>query len=101
MSGSRPGFFSKGVMAASLRGEGTIPEFREELIMLVMKGESERKHALARNVGIGSSGEVEVFMLEMMVDTSVSVIGINDEREWEGGEGGGGPGVVEGKLWAS
>lgn len=82
-----------GVMVASLRGEGTIPEAREELIMLVMRGESEGRQTLVRNVGIGSSGEVEDFMLEITVDTSVSVIGENEEREWDGGEGGGGPGV--------
>ena len=40
-------------------------------------------------------------MLEIMVDTSVPVIGVNEEREWDGGEGGGGPGVGKGVLWAS
>lgn len=35
--------------------------------------------------GLYQAERIEGFMLEIMVDTSVSVIGVNEEREWDGG----------------
>ena len=43
-SGSRPGFLRRGVMAGGLRGGGTVPEFREELMVSVMSVAREVKH---------------------------------------------------------
>lgn len=47
-SGSRPGFFKIGVMAASLRDEGTEPEMNEELMIDEMRGEMEGRQCLMR-----------------------------------------------------
>ena len=38
LSGSRPGFFRMGVMDASFSGDGTDPDVREVLMMMVMRG---------------------------------------------------------------
>ena len=38
LSRLRPGFFRRGVMVASLCGNGTEPEEKEVLIMFVMRG---------------------------------------------------------------
>ena len=43
-------------MAASLRGGGTVPEVREELMMSVMSGAREEKQVLTRSEGMGSRG---------------------------------------------
>ena len=59
-SGSRPGFLRRGVMAAILRGLGTVPEVREELMMSVMSGAREVEQVLTRTEGRGSRGEVDL-----------------------------------------
>lgn len=38
LSGLRPGFFRRGVMDASFSGDGTDPDIREVLMMMVMRG---------------------------------------------------------------
>lgn len=38
LSGSRPGFFRRGVMDASFSGDGTDPKMKEVLMMLVIRG---------------------------------------------------------------
>lgn len=38
LSGLRPGFFRRGVMDASFSGDGTDPDVREVLMMMVMRG---------------------------------------------------------------
>lgn len=55
-SGSRPGFLRRGVMAAILRGLGTVPEVREELMMSVMNGAREVEQVLTRSKDMGSRG---------------------------------------------
>lgn len=53
--GSAPGFLSIGVIAADFKAEGTIPEVREECIMLVIREAREGKQAFTKMVGRGSS----------------------------------------------
>ena len=53
--GSAPGFLRMGVIAADLRGDGTIPEVREEWIIAVIRGVRELMQALTSIVGRGSS----------------------------------------------
>ena len=89
-SGSRPGFLRRGVMAGSLRGGGTVPEFREELMMSVMSGVREVKQALTSTEGMGSRGEVEDFMVESIFERSSVVLGEKMESRWSGVEGSGG-----------
>lgn len=95
-SGSRPGFFRRGVMAASLSGVGTVPEVREELMMLVMSGTRGVEQAMTRFDGMGSRGEVDGFMVVSILVRSAVVMGEKCVRGWiEGGaSGGSGTGVV-------
>lgn len=62
MSGFSPGFLRMGVTAASLRGAGTEPVVREELITEMMSGLMEGRQALIRVEGMGSRAQVGVFM---------------------------------------
>ena len=66
--GSRPGFFSNGVTAADLRGDGTEPEVREEWMMVVIRGSREGREAITREDGIGSSWQVDGLDLRMRLD---------------------------------
>ena len=74
-------------MAASLRGGGTVPEVREELMMSVMSGAREEKQVLTRSEGMGSRGEVEDFMVESILERSAVVMGEKRESRWSGGRG--------------
>ena len=89
-SESRPGFLRRAVTAASLRGGGTVPEFREELMVSVMSGAREVKQALTSSEGMGSRGEVEDFMVESILERSAVVMGEKMESRWSGVEGSGG-----------
>lgn len=51
-------------MAASLRGRGTVPGVRAELMVSVISGVREVRQALTRAEGIGSRGQVDNFMVE-------------------------------------
>lgn len=85
---SVPGFLSIGVTAAILRGEGTIPVEREECIMSVMRGAREGAMALTREVGWGSTCQVEG--LDFLIRSVVSETDgrAKAESDWEGvGEG--------------
>lgn len=98
MVGSRAGFFNMGVMVASLSEGGTEPVIKEELMMVVMSGESEGRQSLTREEGIGSRAQVVGFMPETREKRSDSVMGVKDERGWSGGGGsvGWNPGGEEG-----
>lgn len=52
--GSNPGFFRIGVTEAVLSDNGTVPEVKDEWMILVMKGASEGRQDLTRAVGRGS-----------------------------------------------
>ena len=81
VSGSSSGFFSRGGTAASLRVGGTRPVDREEFITEVIRGKSEGRQAMARQEGMGSRMQVEVFMPVSMADRSPGVISVNEESE--------------------
>ena len=101
-SESRPGFLRRGVMAASLRGGGTVPEVREELMVSVISGAREVKQALTSSEGMGSRGEVDDFMVEIILERSAVVIGEKVESRWSEDEGGVGSGTgVEAEEVAS
>ena len=88
-SESRPGFLRRGVTAASLRGGGTVPEFREELMVSVMSGAREVKQALTSSEGMEYRGEVEDFMVGSILERSAVVMGGKMESQWSGVEGSG------------
>jgi len=92
LSGSRPGFLRIGVIAASLRGGGTMPEVREELMISVMSGATEERQAVTRVEGMGSRGQVEDLMPESILERSDVVMGEKRERQWSVGGGGAGSG---------
>ena len=74
-------------MAASLRGGGSLGEFREELMVSVINGARE---VLTSSEGMGSSGEVEDFMVESILERSDVIMGEKMESRWSGVEGSGG-----------
>ena len=96
MSGLRPGFLRMGVTAASLREGGTEGKQREELTMLEISGKMVGKQCFTKEDGMGSSMQVEVFMVEMIEDSSAGETGANLERG--GVEKGGGGGGEEGEM---
>lgn len=53
--GSAPDFFRIGVTAAVLKAVGTVPEDREECRIAEIKGRSEGREDLTKDVGRGSS----------------------------------------------
>lgn len=94
VSGFRPGFLIMGVTAASLRERGTEAELREALMILVMSGEMVGKQCLTIEEGMGSRKQVDVFMVDTMLVSSVGETGVNLESGWvmgcvEGGDEGG------------
>ena len=62
LSGLSPGFFRIGVIAAILRDGGTMPEDREEVIVVVMSEERAGSQALTKLEGMGSRVQVAVFV---------------------------------------
>ena len=70
--GSRPGFFSRGVTAADLRGGGTEPVVREEWMMAVIRGSREGREAITREDGSGSREQVDGLDFRMSMDKSVA-----------------------------
>lgn len=76
LSGSRPGFFSIGVIAASLRDCGKEPEVREELMILVIRGEIMGRQVLMRGEGMGSREQVGVLILDRSLVSCTDVMGV-------------------------
>lgn len=77
-----------GVIIAVLRGDGTEPEVREECIMSMMRGAREGRQSLTRDVGSGSSLEVDDLDFWMKDIISLMVGNVKEESE----DGGGGVG---------
>lgn len=73
-SGSRPGFLSIGVIAATLKAEGTVPEVREEFMMAVMSGLRQVRQCLTSADGIGSNRQVVRWILLKCLVISISVM---------------------------
>lgn len=76
LSGSRPGFLSIGVIAASFRDCGTEPDVSEELIISVIKGEIIGRHVLMRGEGMGSREQVGVLMLDRSLVSCTEEMGV-------------------------
>ena len=66
-----------GVTDASLSVCGTEPEMREELMMLVMRGEITGRQSLMSLDGMGSRVQVELFMPAMILGSCVGDTGEN------------------------
>ena len=81
-----------GVTDAVLKLEGTVPDWREVLMMSVMRGERVGRQAFTRAVGMGSREQVEALASE----ASLATWGTST-REKEEKLGGGG-GVSEGGV---
>ena len=65
--GSDPGFFFMGIIAVVLKGVGTIPVVREELMMSDMRGSREGRQALTRTgEGVKVTGGRLGFMNEVI-----------------------------------
>ena len=57
--GSKPGFLRMGVTAAVLKSEGTVPVESEEWMIAEIRGSKEGREDFTRDVGRGSSWQVE------------------------------------------
>lgn len=84
---SRLGFLRMGVMAASLKEGGTVPEVREEFKMSVMSGVRLGRQALTRTEGMGSRGQEESLMPVSILVRSDGVMGEKVEKPWSAGRG--------------
>ena len=78
--GSRPGFFSKGVMTADLKTDGNTPVANELLKRIVIKGEMVEAHSLSSHVGMGSRSDCLLWVRWIQAVTSLHVTGENDPK---------------------
>lgn len=78
-------------MTAVFSEEGTLPLQREMLIKLAMRGQRAGMEVFSRVVGMGSSGQVEGFILVMISSISWGVMS-EKEVKVEDVDGGGGVG---------
>lgn len=86
-SGSRPGFFSIGVMAAILKAEGTVPEVRDEFTMSRTSGLRQGRQDLISEDGIGSNGQVESLILLKSFRRSLADMGDREANKLCGAAG--------------
>ncbi len=73
-SRSRQGFLRMGVKAASLKGEGTVPEVRVEFKISVMTEIRQMIQALSRMEGMWSREQEENLMSVKILEQSAAVM---------------------------
>ena len=76
-----------GVTEAILRLEGTVPDCREELMILVMMGERVGRQAFTSAVGMGSREQVEALALVTNSVVKVASTGVKTAKGGHAGEG--------------
>lgn len=70
-----------GVTAAILRTAGTLPDSREELIILTMVEQRMGRQVLTRAEGMGSREQVVALAFETSLVTCVTSTGAKEERQ--------------------
>lgn len=73
-----------GVIAASLKAGGTVPEVRDELMMLRMRGVRQGRQDFTSGDGMGSKGQVDSFIFAVISLRSEAVMGDREARELYG-----------------
>ena len=78
--GSRPCFFSRGVITADLKTDGNTPVANELLKRIMMKGDMVDAHSLSSHVEMGPRSDCLLLVRWIQAVTSLLVTSVNDPK---------------------